>query len=292
VGERTIFSGISGEIERGQRVALVAANGVGKTTLINCIVGKYVPAAGKVAFGHNVRWSLFEQEQALVLDPQKTIFQEVRDGCPEPTDTDIRTILGAFLFSGDAIDKKIFMLSGGEKNRVAMVKILLQRANFLILDEPTNHMDLYAKDVLRQALQQYDGSILFVSHDSDFVNRVATHIIELTPHSAHKYTGNYDEYCSRVQQHDEKKSPPLPRKKQELDNTDDEIRILKKEIATLERTIERLERDQEKYAHQLGEQVYGSAEYEKILARYHDTQNALRDATARWEVALRRTLQE
>lgn len=289
VGGRTIFQGISTEIERGQRVAIVAANGVGKTTLINCIAGKYAPTAGSIKFGHNVRWALFEQDQARVLDPHKTVFEEVRDNCPEPTNLDIRTILGSFLFSGDDIDKKIQVLSGGEKNRVAMIKVLLQRANFLILDEPTNHMDLYAKDILRQALQQYDGTILFVSHDIDFVNRLATDIIELTPTSAHRYNGNYDEFCilkSHQSSATEPKSAEKVQQKKTQPMPESELRDMRKEITALERTIERLERDHEKLAVQLGEHPYGSAEYTKILTRYRDAQQKLQEATASWEVLI------
>lgn len=281
--DRPLFSQISFEIERGHRVALVAANGVGKTTLINAIVGKYLPTGGTVSFGHNVRWTLFEQDQARVLDPDKTIFEEVRSGCPEPTDLDIRTILGAFLFSGDDIDKKIRVLSGGEKNRVAMVKVLLQRANFLILDEPTNHMDLYTKDILRQALEQYEGTILFVSHDLDFVNRLATHTIELTPTSAHRYTGNYDSYCAHKiaigsfgvdQSNSPKNKTSLVQKKHP-----------QQVISEIEESIARLERDQQHCAELFGEYEYGSPEYTKAYTRYQEIEKKMAELLKNWEAA-------
>lgn len=285
--DRPLFSQISFEIERGQRVALVAANGVGKTTLINCITGKYSPTGGAVTFGHNVKWTLFEQDQARVLDPEKTVFEEVRAGCPEPKDLDIRTILGAFLFSGDDIDKKIRVLSGGEKNRVAMVKVLLQRSNFLILDEPTNHMDLYTKDILRQALEQYEGTILFVSHDLDFVNRLATHTIELTPTSAHRYTGNYDAYCAH-----KKAVSPADTRAAHASFSKTHINMVPKKrpeeiLSELEATIARLERDQQQCAELLGEHEYGSPEYTKAYTRYQELEKRLAESLKSWEEAAR-----
>ena len=290
--DRPLFSNISCEIERGQRVALVAANGVGKTSLINCITGKYSPTGGTVTFGHNVNWTLFEQDQARVLDPEKTVFEEVRSGCPEPTDLDIRTILGAFLFSGDDIDKKIRVLSGGEKNRVAMVKVLLQRANFLILDEPTNHMDLYTKDILRQALEQYEGTILFVSHDLDFVNRLATHTIELTPTTAYRYTGNYDAYCAHTSALDIPGTRITKAVAAKTSSSGTQKKRPEQILAELEATIARLERDQQYCAEQLGEHEYGSPEYTKAYTRYQDLEKRVAEALTSWEDAARNTQSE
>jgi ATP-binding cassette subfamily F protein 3 len=288
--DKPLFSDISFTLERGQRVALIAANGVGKTTLINSITGKYTPQSGSVAFGHAVRWTLFEQDQARVLDPQKTIFEEVRAGCPEPTDLDIRTILGAFLFSGDDIDKKICVLSGGEKNRIAMVKVLLQRANLLILDEPTNHMDLYTKDILRQALEQYEGTIFFVSHDLDFVNRLATHVIELTPTTAYRYTGNYDAYCAHkkaisalAEQKPLKSAPKITH------SHSGSGELSQNRCADLEKIIEHLEHDLRRCGELLGEYEYGSSDYARAYMRYQDIEKKLADAFKDWENAVRAT---
>lgn len=201
-GDNKIFSSISGEVQKGERVALVAANGVGKSTLIKSLLGKHKLDKGSVKFGHNVKTAFFEQDQAESLNYENTIFDELCENCPKSTELEIRQLLGAFLFSGDDIFKQIKVLSGGEKNRVAMARLLLQQANFLVLDEPTNHLDLYSKDILSQALLSYNGTILFVSHDYDFVNRLANRIIELTPDKAYSYLGTYEEYCEVKKQAD------------------------------------------------------------------------------------------
>lgn len=285
--DKTIFKNIAFEIQRGERVALVAANGVGKTTLINCITGRYTSQTGSVQLGHNVTMAIFEQEQARALDQNKTIFQEVQDACPKVSDSEIRSILGAFQFSGDDAFKKIKVLSGGEKNRVAMAKVLLQRANFLVLDEPTNHLDLYAKDVLCQALSSYEGTMLFVSHDLDFVNKLATRIIELTPTSAYSFSGNYDDYRA----HKKLLTQPVvhsvttPKKTAPV-ATPEQTKILRKKVNELERTINKLEQDEQKTLEALGMSVYGSHEYKKLLEKVSTLQKDLKQAHADWEAAM------
>ena len=271
-----LFKNVSGEIQRGDRVALVAANGVGKTTLINCLRGIYTPKTGHVKYGHNVQVAFFEQDQARTLDNEKTIFEEVNGACPQITDAEIRRTLGSFQFSGDDIHKKIKILSGGEKNRVAMVKVLLQRANFLILDEPTNHLDLYAKDVLCQALTSYEGTILFVSHDIDFVNKLASKIMELTPLGAYSYPGTYGEFLAAKkaqQQSDlvslEKKKEPAHGEPEKKVVSAQDIRMVRKQIAECEKNVASLERKQTQEVEHLSKYAYGSPEYtrtEKALA--------------------------
>jgi ATP-binding cassette subfamily F protein 3 len=192
---REIFKNISFELFRGDKAAIVASNGVGKTTLINIITGKLRKQKGIIDLGHNVSITVFEQDQEAILDRSKTIYEEVESICTTPEmRLQIRHLLGAFLFSGDDIDKKIAVLSGGEKNRVAMVKVLLQHANVLILDEPTNHLDIESKDILLKALKQFPGTILFVSHDHTFLNGLATRIFELSPTGIVSYTGNFESY--------------------------------------------------------------------------------------------------
>jgi ATP-binding cassette subfamily F protein 3 len=285
---KLLFEHAAFEVHRGERVALVAANGVGKSTLINCIAGTYKPLHGKVTFGHAVTKAFFEQDQARALNSSKSIYDEVRDACALPTDGEIRAALGSFLFSGDDIYKKIGVLSGGEKNRVAMVKMLLQRANFLILDEPTNHLDLYAKDILRQALQQYEGTILFVSHDQDFVSRVATRIIELRVDGVYDFPGTYDEYCALKYQSPSstaviKTRPVAPTQSVAAQ----QLHALKKEVVELERTIARLERDEAKAVAVMAEHLYGSPEYSKALQRYTLLSKELAVAHTAWEQAVR-----
>ena len=170
--ERVLFKNVQGTIARGERVALVAPNGMGKTTLFSLISGALPLTHGTVTFGTNVTTAVFEQDQMRALNPDHTVYEEVLAAAPAVAESTIRTFLGSFLFSGETVRKKISVLSGGERNRVAMVKVLLQKANFLLLDEPTNHLDLYAKDVLLQALKQYQGTILFVSTIRVFSNSV------------------------------------------------------------------------------------------------------------------------
>lgn len=189
------FTDISFEIKNGEKVGLIASNGVGKTTLLNLIMGKLPLQKGSVTFGYNVVTAYFEQDQNLTLDGNKTIWEEVSASCKMgEAEAMMRPFLGAFLFSGEDINKKIRVLSGGEKNRVAMVKVLLQQANFLILDEPTNHLDVETKQILVDALKDFNGTILFVSHDRDFLDKLATSILELTPTHMVNYEGNYESY--------------------------------------------------------------------------------------------------
>lgn len=194
-GARTLFKDVSFEIPRGEKVALVAANGVGKTTLFSLIAQKMVPHTGSIEMGHNVQWTLFEQDQDKVLHHQKTVLDEAESVCTtSEARQKVRSFLAAFLFMKDDVHKKIGVLSGGEKNRVAMVKTLLTKSNFLLLDEPTNHLDLDAKDILLKALKQFSGTLLFVSHDRVFLDDLATMVIELTPHGVHTYAGNFSSY--------------------------------------------------------------------------------------------------
>lgn len=193
----TIFKNVSFDIERDMKVALVAANGVGKTTLLKMLTGEYPHDTGSIEFGNGVTYSIFKQDQHESLNPNYTIWEEINNAHARKTETELRRLLGAFLFSGEAIRKKTSVLSGGEKNRLSMVKTLLDNSNFLILDEPTNHLDIPSKDILLKALKTYPGTLLFVSHDQDFVNNLATHILELTPQGTTLYSGNFDNFMEQ-----------------------------------------------------------------------------------------------
>ncbi|MCR4908281.1 MAG: ABC-F family ATP-binding cassette domain-containing protein [Lachnospiraceae bacterium] len=194
--EHPLFSDASFEIKRGERVALIGNNGTGKTTLLKILNRLETADTGSVTLGVNVRIGYYDQEHA-VLNPANTIFEELSDACPELTNTEIRNTLAAFLFTGEEVFKEIRVLSGGERGRVSLAKLMLTNANFLILDEPTNHLDMTSKDILSEALNDYTGTVLFVSHDRYFVNSTATRILDLTAGRFINYLGNYDYYLEK-----------------------------------------------------------------------------------------------
>lgn len=175
-----VFKNADMVIERGQKVALIGKNGEGKSTMVKLIMGEIKPDAGKVEIGHNVQVGYFAQNQASLLDEDMTIFETVDRIAEGEIRKQIKNILGAFMFSGDDIDKKVKVLSGGEKTRLAMVKLLLEPYNVLILDEPTNHLDLKTKDIIKDALKSFDGTVVLVSHDRDFLNGLAEKVFEFT----------------------------------------------------------------------------------------------------------------
>lgn len=192
----TLFDNIDIEIKRGERVALIGNNGTGKTTILKLINGIIEPDSGSIYLGAKVNIGYYDQEHH-VLDPDKTIFDEIMDAYPDLNNTQIRNTLAAFLFTNEDVFKYIRDLSGGEKGRVSLAKLMLSNANFLILDEPTNHLDIVSKEILENALNNYTGTVLFVSHDRYFINAAATRIIELSNKTVVNYIGNYDYYLEK-----------------------------------------------------------------------------------------------
>lgn len=177
-GDHLVFKEAGFTIQRGEKVAFVERNGEGKSTLVKCIMGEITDYTGKLTLGHNVQIGYFAQNQASLLDEELTVFQTVDDVTPSELKSNTKNLLGAFMFSGDDIDKKVKVLSGGERTRLAMIKLLLQPVNLLILDEPTNHLDLKTKDILKNALIDFDGTLIVVSHDRDFLNGLAQKVYE------------------------------------------------------------------------------------------------------------------
>jgi len=198
-GEKEVFRDVSFMIERGDRIALVGVNGAGKSTLIKLLAGTEPPTKGEYCLGHNVQADYFAQDQYKELDPDARILDDLGELSPRSTQTDLRSLLGCFLFSADDVFKRIGVLSGGERNRYALLRMLLHPANFLLLDEPTNHLDMRAKDVLLEALAGYSGTVVFVSHDRYFIDRLATRVFEVGDGRVEVYPGNYEDYLWRKQ---------------------------------------------------------------------------------------------
>ncbi|MGG4143909.1 ABC-F family ATP-binding cassette domain-containing protein [Paenibacillus algorifonticola] len=193
---KPLFQHVSFRLQRGETVALIGPNGIGKSTLLKTIVGQRQPSSGSIAWGSNVKLGYYDQEHTG-LNQTNTVLEEVWGLYPHMEESRIRTVLGSFLFSGEDVLKRISALSGGEKARVSLAKLMLAQANVLILDEPTNHLDLYSKEVLESALLDYEGTLLFISHDRYFLNKMAERIVELTPAGTEHFLGNYDEMIEK-----------------------------------------------------------------------------------------------
>jgi ATP-binding cassette subfamily F protein 3 len=198
-GDHVVFAGADVLIERGDRAALVGVNGAGKSTMIKILAGVEAVTAGEYILGHNAQPDYFAQDQYKELDPGARLLDDLASVAPRATNTELRTILGSFLFGEDDVFKQIGVLSGGERNRYALARMLMVPSNFMLLDEPTNHLDMRAKDVLLTALQAYNGTVVFVSHDRYFIDKLATRIIEVEDGQVRSYPGNYEDYQWRKQ---------------------------------------------------------------------------------------------
>ena len=199
-GEKEVFSDVSFIVERGDRVALVGVNGAGKSTLIKLLADLEPLSEGEYRPGHNVEIDYFAQDQYKELNPEARMIDDLGRVAPNKTQPELRTLLGSFLFSADEVFKQIAVLSGGERNRYALARMLLQPSNFLLLDEPTNHLDLRAKDVLLEALEKFTGTVVFVSHDRYFIDKLATRVFEVAGGGVEVYPGNYEDYLWRKEQ--------------------------------------------------------------------------------------------
>jgi ATP-binding cassette subfamily F protein 3 len=193
-GPVKVYSGIDLTIDRGEKIALVGVNGAGKSTLLKLLAGVFPPDEGTLELGHNVATAYFAQHQLELLDPSKTVWQEVFSLAKDESVSFLRGLLGAFLFSGEEIGEKVSVLSGGEKSRLVLAKMLMRPANFLLLDEPSNHLDMAAREVLQNALQDFEGTICFITHDRHLINAIANKVIEVDAGRLTPYLGNYDDY--------------------------------------------------------------------------------------------------
>ncbi|MGB8581683.1 MAG: ABC-F family ATP-binding cassette domain-containing protein [Candidatus Sulfotelmatobacter sp.] len=208
-GEKEVFRNVNFMIEKGDRIALVGVNGAGKSTLIKLLAGAELPTQGEFKLGHNVEADYFAQDQYKELDAGARMIDDLGAASPRSTQTELRSLLGCFLFSEDDVFKKIGVLSGGERGRYALLRLLLHPANFLLLDEPTNHLDLRAKDVLLDALMDYTGTVVFVSHDRYFIDELATRVFEIGDGKVEVYPGNYEDYLWRKQGGDKKQDEAI-----------------------------------------------------------------------------------
>jgi ATP-binding cassette subfamily F protein 3 len=292
-GDKQIFKNVSFEVQRGKKIALVASNGVGKTTLFNLIAQKLALITGTVTVGYNVAHSVFDQDQTASLALDKTILENITESCPKATEQKIRAFAGSFLFTKDSINKKVGVLSGGEKNRVGMIKVLLQNANVLLLDEPTNHLDIQSKDILLTALQAYQGTILFVSHDQDFVNKLATDIVELSVDGAAEYPGNYELYLYQKQQENQNKQQsdsvqqrkPSNKGKQESVIAPKVEKLSNSEIKALERKIQKLEHDIQRTENSFASLTFGTAAFTDADKKLQALRKELQDTMTEWEAS-------
>ncbi|MGJ0513482.1 ABC-F family ATP-binding cassette domain-containing protein [Methylocystis sp.] len=197
-GARTIYEGLNFQVRRNERWCVMGVNGAGKSTLLKLVAGASQPDDGAVAQGGSVKMGYFAQHAMELLDGERTVFQSLEDSFPQAGQGSLRTLAGCFGFSGDDVEKKCRVLSGGEKARLVMAKMLYDPPNFLVLDEPTNHLDLATKEMLITALSQYEGAMLFVSHDRHFLAALSNRVLELTPDGVHVYGGGYTEYVART----------------------------------------------------------------------------------------------
>ncbi|MGE6761817.1 ABC-F family ATP-binding cassette domain-containing protein [Corallococcus interemptor] len=307
-GALTVYNGLDARLERGQRIAVVGANGAGKTTLLKMVAGELAPDTGKVTLGHNVVVGYYAQHHADKLDRHNTIIEEVRPLAADKPESYVRGVLGAFLFSGDDVDKPIGVLSGGERARVALAKLLLIPSNFLLMDEPTNHLDLDSSEMLIEALKLYGGTLLFVSHNRSFINNLCTHVWEVADGKLTSHPGNLDEYLYHQEQQrlaaegaDTGASsgkgaaatgPVSEKDRKRLEAEARQRRSvvegpIKKEIAKLEERIAKVEAEQKDRETQLADPVlYNDFARAKPLMDAHRTgKEELEDLYARWEAA-------
>jgi ATP-binding cassette subfamily F protein 3 len=251
--EKVLFSGLNLDIKKGEKIALIGENGIGKTTLLKIIMDKTPSSSGISVLGKNVFIGYYDQEQSD-LDPDKSILDEVWDDFPDMTTTQIRSALAAFLFTGDDVFKKIHLLSGGERCRINLLKLMLSKSNFLLLDEPTNHLDIMSREALEDAIVGYDGTILLISHDRHFLNKVIGKILELTRTGLTEYLGNYSYYT-------EKKKNPL--RFQEIEEFSGMTKTQQQNEKKKKRELEKLEREKKQSLKDIEKRI---SDLESLLA--------------------------
>lgn len=290
-GDLEILKHTSGSIERGDKIALIGANGKGKSTLLRIIAGTE-PIEGDRVIGHNVIYGFYAQHQLESLHVENEILDELKQSGSGKLEQELRNVLGCFLFSDEDVFKKIKVLSGGEKSRVALAKTLISEANFLLLDEPTNHLDFISENILIQALQQYKGTFVVVSHNRHFVSQVANKIWYIDDKQIKEYPGTYDEYEYWRKQNEGKPEPVPPPKKEvkevapvQRNERDEAIKKLNKELKKAEEEVTRLETEKAKLEASLGKaEIYEDpTRLQTVQAEFETVARSLTAATSKWE---------
>lgn len=308
-GSTEILRNTGAEIDRGDKIALIGANGKGKSTLLRIVVGTE-PFEGQREWGHNVDESFYAQHQLEVLNPENNLVEELQEARSGKNDLELRSLLGAFLFSGDAVDKKIKVLSGGEKARVALAKTIASKANFLMLDEPTNHLDIHSVDLLVEALNKYEGTIILVSHDRYFISRIANKIWEIDDHKIRGFKGSYAEWEDWKERREkalaaekkEIKSPaqpvkvPEPKKEKPVISTEakKESEKIKKQFQQLESRIAELTKKKTTLEAELGApDIYSDkTKFTATETAYKKISEELAEANKEYEVVFEKMLEE
>lgn len=282
--EQPLFKNINFEVKRQERVALIGPNGIGKTTLFHILLGHLIQQSGKIKLGSRVLMGYYDQEHTS-LSFNKTIFQEISDTYPQMNNTQIRSACASFLFKGDDVFKSINMLSGGERGRVVLMKLLLGQSNFLILDEPTNHLDIESKEVLEDALLSFQGTILFISHDRYFINKLATKIVEMRKDNAFIYQGNYNDYLEKRSEDQVEEEKVKNLSYQEKKKNQAEIRKQQNQIKKIEKEISEKEKLIDEYNQQLQcEDVFNDYQkYNEISQQLDNINQQLEELLILWE---------
>lgn len=301
-GVNWVLRGLDLRIERGEKIGLVGLNGMGKTTLLKTIAGKLPLNEGRRVMGHNVVIGYQAQDFAEMMDPLRTVLETVKSAAPFLSEREVRSLLGGFFFSGDAVEKKISVLSGGEKMRVAFARLLVNPPNFLMLDEPTTHLDIPSREALENALHDYEGTVCLVSHDIEFTRHVATGIIAMTPPVVRRYPGGYDYYHEKSEADARSQSPETELKEGDRGGEGGDRKALRREraqkrqelnkirgpvetcVKSAERKMTLLEQEQDRLSGELMKPMQGT-DYAKLNRRLSEIQAELAETVEIWEKA-------
>jgi len=285
-------------LERGDRVAFVGQNGQGKTTLAKILIGELKQTSGEVVSGHNMQISYYAQNQSDLLDLKKTVLEVMEDKAPEHLRSKARSILGSFMFSGEDVDKKVSVLSGGERARLALASLIMHPCNLLVLDEPTNHLDIQSKEILKEALQEYEGTLLVVSHDRDFLTGLTSKIVEFKDKKLHEYLGDIEYYLEKrsladmravelqksASQAEAKPTQPQGATKGVSNLSRDELKKLRRKVQYIERDIEKLEAEQAALNKQMQDpKFYMDPSFVTVSKQHTELQEKIESKTAEWE---------